>query len=484
MKFFERKEELKTLGSFALSPKSEFLYVRGRRRIGKSWLLHQFQKKCRKRSFLFSGMEDSTTHHILKNFILKWSEFSGNSFLLELKESLLTWSRIFEEVGKYAKKNKKPLILIFDEVQWIALEGAGFAGALKEAWINWQQDGLIKVIICGSSNKFFKEKTGGENNVLRGLHTKAHLWVRPLTPSEVKKHCFPQWNLQEAALAYMMIGGIPYYLERIDPQKGFVHALNDAFFTSENNLLDEVDELLNLDFNSAGKKTAKRILSVLGQDGLDQKNICIKTGLPSNTVYKVVNKLLDYELVFEKPPGLPLVGHQHRGVRYFMKDFYLNCYFQMFSPYAERIRFNAKRGLIFPEGLHLSKNGYFIPGFSGKAFELFCRDIFEGRSLVQGRWAQKILLKNEDYEVFDYWDKKTQIDLIIQHKTDRITRLFECKWGSYKNQWLEEVLNKTYSPPKHHTLKRYLITMEPPTSEFQKKARQQGVELLDLTDFY
>lgn len=484
MKFLGRQEELKILNSFALSPKSEFLYVRGRRRIGKSWLLSRFQKQCPKPCLLFTGMEDALTHHTLKNFILKWSEFSKSTVLIEIKESHLSWNRIFEEVGKQTKKNKKPFILIFDEVQWIAREGAGFSGALKEAWVAWQQAGLIKVIVCGSSNKFFLEKTGGENSVLRGLHTRPHLWVRPFTPSEVKTFYFPDWNVQETALAYMMVGGVPYYLERINPEKGFVHALNDAFFTPESHLLDEVDELLNLDFNAAGRTSAKRILSALGQEGTDQKSIVVKTGLPANTVYKAINKLLDYGLIHEKTSGFHSTNAGRRKVRYLMKDFYLNCYFQIFSPCAERIRFNSKGGLVFPEGLGLSRNGYYIPSFSGKAFELFCHNIFEGKNLAKGRWARKLLLKNEDYEVFDYWDKTTQIDLMIEHKTDRITRLFECKWGLQKNGWLDEVINKTYPVAKNRTLKRTLITMEPPSAEFRKKARELGVWLLDVADFF
>lgn len=165
--------------------------------------------------------------------------------LRELSEEFLNWNRIFKEITKHILSKNQKLILIFDEVQWMAKAGSGFIGSLKTAWVDWQKSNLIKVIICGSSNKFFDKHTGGEEKILRGLQTRPHIWVLPLSPAQVSKHVCPKWNLKEVSMLYMLTGGIPYYLKKIAPSLGFIQSINKAFFLQSNNLLDEILEIIS-----------------------------------------------------------------------------------------------------------------------------------------------------------------------------------------------------------------------------------------------
>ena len=104
----------------------------------------------------------------------------------------------------------------------------------------------------------------------------------------------------------MMIGGVPYYLERADAEKGFIHTINDAFFTKGKNLISEIDELLNLEFREDSKLTVKTILSVLGQDGSTQSAIASRTGLSKSVVQRTLENLTLYGIVFTKRPAFPL----------------------------------------------------------------------------------------------------------------------------------------------------------------------------------
>ena len=60
-----------------------------------------------------------------------------------------------DPILKVAKNNKHQIIILFDEIQWISKSQSGFLGYLKEAWLDWRKSGKIKLIISGSSNKFF-----------------------------------------------------------------------------------------------------------------------------------------------------------------------------------------------------------------------------------------------------------------------------------------------------------------------------------------
>jgi AAA+ ATPase superfamily predicted ATPase len=75
MSNFQRNSELEQIQQVLSSSKAEFLYVRGRRRIGKSWLLSDLQARwpdC----FLFTGDADSSSRQTINKMAEQWSAFS------------------------------------------------------------------------------------------------------------------------------------------------------------------------------------------------------------------------------------------------------------------------------------------------------------------------------------------------------------------------------------------------------------------------
>ena len=484
--FLGREEELNALKAFTTSAKSGFVYVRGRRRVGKSRLLKKLAA-TRKDIFYFQGAEDSNKSATLADFASAWDSFSEKIRLTELSPRSLTWRRIFEEISQQTQQNKKNLVLIFDEIQWIAKTQSGCVGAIKAAWLDWEQLG-IKVIICGSSNKFFVEQTGGEEKILRGLTTRSTIWIHPFSLHHVKALYFPKWKNEEVALTYMLLGGIPYYLQRIIDQgshREFMHCINDAVFTKESIFLEEIDELLGLEFNKRGTETVKRILASLGQDGKTQTEIQKITGIPKQTISDMLGLLVEYKLVFEKSPAHE-TKRNYSGIRYFMKDFYLNFYFQVLLPNKYKIETNSN-GFVLGDIFERNSN-YFIPNFSGKAFELLVRYILEQRIDLKLKIFNLLDLRSWNYEVLAYWNKETQIDLLVEHKTDRLSRILECKWVGPDNrlfsQYLDELLSKKYEPPKTYTRKPVLVISKKPTLENLKKAKDQGVTIVSLDDLF
>ncbi|MEQ1666054.1 MAG: ATP-binding protein, partial [Bdellovibrionales bacterium] len=290
---FKRKIETQALNRFAASHKSGFLYVRGRRRVGKSWLLHKWCAQ-RKNALLFTGKKDASKQETIQQFIQAWLAHSLTTNLAELRPELISWDRVFSEIHQHQKSRKKKLILVFDEIQWIAKDTSGFIGSLKNAWVDFEMAGWVSIIVCGSSNKFFSDHVGGEEKILRGLATRSPLWVHPISLLQFKKIVSPHWNNLEVALLYMMIGGIPYYIQQLDLKYGFIQAINSALFSKETIFLDETDELLGLDFNKSGILKVKKILSVLSIWGGTQAKVREKLQLSSSSVSEVFDKLTDF----------------------------------------------------------------------------------------------------------------------------------------------------------------------------------------------
>lgn len=480
---YPRTHEIRELQQFANQDKAGFLYVRGRRRVGKSWLLTNWSS-IRKDCIYFSGKKDATKQETLRQYIQTWCQATQSHVLLELRFEFISWDRIFNEILAHQTKLQRKLVLIFDEIQWIAKEGSGFVGSLKAAWVNFEMSGLVSVIVCGSSSKFFSDTVGGEEKILRGIATRSPIWVHPAPLKDVKNFFLPRWNEQEIALTYMLFGGIPYYLAQLDGDIGFIHAINRAVFSRESIFIDEVDEILGLEFNQAGLKTVKKILSIVGIFGASQADVRKALQIPSSTLSEVFEKLVDYGILFLEEDLGRSVSLSKKGVeaRYFLKDFYLNFYFSVYQKYLKCVRANSKGQQLTFDSV-LNKKGYYIENFSGKAFEHLVRYLFEYNA-PSSRLFKKLSLVDNDFELGSHCSRVSQIDLVLKHSRDRLVRIIECKWGAENVKEIDALCHKAFPlEPTEHRM-NVIIRSIPVSHAYEKKCRDNHVILLKLSDLF
>ncbi|MEM7012753.1 MAG: ATP-binding protein, partial [Verrucomicrobiota bacterium] len=449
-RFFGREIELSRLQAFAETPESGFLMVRGRRRIGKSWLLTEFAETSG--AIYFQGDDGSSSRSLMRDMAQAWESHSGDDSLAIIRSVDLTWKRVFDALTRFCQENQdRQHVFIFDEIQWIAKRKSGFVGHLKEAWVRFEKAGNVKIIICGSSQRFFTKATSSDASVLHRLRTSADLWIEPFSLTEIRRHYFKRWTDEQICLVFMITGGVPYYLERIG-RGNFIQAINKAFFTRETIFLDEFKEVLNLEFTKGSAQTAEAILECLGQDGSTLENIRKKSGLRSeSTVRTIIDQLLTFQIVSEKTRAGERKGNR-RGSKFYIKDPFLNFYFQVLRKRTRQIQRNEKTNL-FGEVIG-SKIGYYIEDFSGKAFELLVEWVLQQRLSPGGEEPilTKLELAEDPYEVGHYWEEgKTQVDLVVENSRDRESRLLELKWISKTADvsagYVEQVLDKAYSPP-------------------------------------
>jgi uncharacterized protein len=493
--FFGRERELRLIDTFLRAEGSGFTHLRGRRRIGKTELLKRVARE-NPNCFLFTGREDESNRNCMRRFAKEWDRFTGEAGFGRLRSDELNWEEFLREMGSHAGRGAdgRPFILLFDEVQWLAKKGIGFCGMVKDHWAEWKRTGRLKLIISGSSNRFFLKYTDNERAILRGLRTHATVWVRPFTLAEVRQHYFPDWTDEQVCLIYMMLGGVPYYLENIRRQRNFIQTVNTSIFRQDTLFLEEMDAILRTEITREdAKRRAEEVLTSLGQDGATERAIVEHTGLAQDTVHRILARLLDHGLVEERRPlGRPL--RNRAGVRFFMADFYLNFHFQVLAPLRLAILANRNR-LLFAEKVLASRKGYYIPGFTGMAFELLLANLVaEGstdESMRTPALFEKLGLGSGLYTSGTYWDHdSTQIDLIVENPGDREVRIIEAKWISKApnaaDGFIEQVLAKRHRPrdPGDWTYSHHLALSKPGTKDFTARARRRGVGILELGDLF
>lgn len=475
----ERLHQL--INKFLERPGSGLTYVRGRRRIGKSYLLKQVIEN-HPNSLYFVGAEDSTTELTISRFIKEWSEHSKRVELGRLRKDLQTWDEVFNDISKYLKDLDGTLLLVLDEIQWIARQKSGFVGLFKATWEEWKSTGKIKVILCGSSNHFFASKTGGDLAILRGLKTYGEIWVEQFSLQAVHDYYFPDWTREQVALIYMLVGGIPYYLEQFIEKENFIRSVNSTLFSAGTIFLDEIDEILKLDFNRSGVQSVKKVLSAIQIGGSSFKRITEGSTLSKSSVSEYLHKLEDYRLVFRHTQTTT-----DKSPRFYMKDFFLHCYFQLLRPLTHQILQNVGNDLVFPHRYIGSKSGYYIPEYSGEAFELLVRTILERREdqLI----IQKLNLRDPNYLIDSfYMPGVRQVDLIVTSHADREIRLIECKWLAdtkrVNSQLFQSVAKKTTPLPKGYSLSRHVVLSKSSDEGLIARGRELGVGVIGLEDLF
>ena len=123
--------------------------------------------------------------------------------------------------------------------------------------------------------------------------------------------------------------------------------------------------------------------------------------------------------------------------------------------------------------------------FSGGAFELLIRSILEDKRHLNLNMLKKLLLLDANYEVLDWWNKHSQVNLIVEHKSDKISRIIECKWAYQEDKnWIEEVLNKKYDPPNEFKKMFILVVSCKASAAFLKQAKEKNVVVVTLEDLF
>ena len=391
---------------------------------------------------------------------------------------------LFEDIHSYIKS--KQLIFVVDEIQWIAKNKAGFIGAIKNKWIDFEKSGNMRLVICGSSNKFFHNYTGGEEQILRGLKTRSDIWVKPVDLKILKNSYFRKWKLEEILLIYMFVGGVPYYLNQIDRDKNFYTSINEILFEPQSLFIEEVDEVLKLEFNKAGIITIKKILNSLGMRGRCFSDIQKRTKISNSTLSEAIEKLIEYNIIEEVKPAFANSKENSSGTKYLMRDFYLNTYFNLIKPNLAKINRNSDKNLIINSIFHWPRAFYYIENFTGEAFENFI--IFLLRESVERKEPlfQKLGLRNINFDVGTHWDKERQLDIVIYNCQDMQNRILECKWTSSIQIITDAILQLRKKASDMKDLENSLLGVVipiMPSKALERIANENHVVLISQSDF-
>ena len=407
-----RKEQKALMHEALKLKKSSFIAITGRRRVGKTYLVREIYSE----HFCFSvtGIQNGSMTMQLANFLHKISEHNEAT---PTSQPINNWQEAFFTFKSYLKslpKNKKQVIFI-DELPWIATAKSGFIQLLAHLWNDYlSQEKHFILVVCGSAtswitNKIINDKGGFHNRVTIPLH------LKPFTLAETKLFLASK-NIQftETGIAetYMILGGLPYYLEQIKKGESPSKAIERLCFSKNGILKKEYNNLYKALFDNW--ELHETIVEVLAKShkGLTRKELLDKTKISSGGNFnRTINDLILTDFITIYYP----YGNKKKNSIYKLTD-----EFSIF--YHRFMKENANKGSGIWQTIAQSQKYKIWKGF---AFESLClkhiNEIKRALGIVN--------LYTEDSSFFKgkTGDKGFQIDLIIDRK-DATINLCECKF--------------------------------------------------------
>ena len=403
-----RDYEKQVLNNIQNSRKSEFVAVCGRRRVGKTFLIKEFFED--KMLFQTAGLANEGIKRQIKSFYEDLLDYG----LPKQPELPRDWIDIFMLLRKLIKQSSSERkIILLDELPWMDTPRSGFVAALEHFWNSWASGRHdIVLIVCGSATSWMMDKLFNNHG---GLHNRLtqRIFLEPFTLHESEQ--FLKWkgftlSRYDIATGYMVMGGIPYYLDMLDSRMSLAQNIDNLLFRRNGALYNEFSNLYAALFrNSTDYITVVEAISQR-KTGLSRSEIIEQTKLKSGKGLTVILQNLESCGFIRKYQHF--MGTRKESTIYQLIDFFTLFHFHFLS----------KRKVTDWMSLQ-GKPEFYV--WAGLTFELLA-----WQHLPQIKQKLGISgIKSEEY-AWRYSDKQmgAQIDLII-NRADQTINICEIKFS-------------------------------------------------------
>ena len=413
-----RKREIEELNRYYNSGNAEFIAVYGRRRVGKTFLVNEVLGD--NMVFRHTGLSPYdrkrkvSLKDQLQNFFFSLIRYGmeGISQPKSWMEAFFMLEQLLEQ-----KDNGTRQVVFIDELPWMDTPRSGFLTALEAFWNGWgNAQHRLCLVVCGSATSWMLDNLINNKGGLYGRLT-GEMKLSPFTLQECEEFFesrgikMSRYNITQA---YMILGGIPYYLNCFNPSLSLAQNIDALFFNPQAKLGDEFERLFNSVFDNA--ESCMKIVRTLGNRhaGYTREEIAAKTGInPNGEFSKMLKALVGSDVLIQYVP----FGMGKREEHYKLSD----CFCWFWIHFKDGARVNKTD--YWQQHLHESD----ISAWRGIAFEEVClQHVPQIKAAMQiagvaSKESSLIVKGNKDTEGM-------QIDLLID-RADDVVNVCEMKYS-------------------------------------------------------
>ena len=344
MEFVGREEQLQQLMSLWRKGTSSMVTCQGRRRIGKSRLIDEFAARSGCSYLKISGLaprRNMTNRDQLRYFCDVLSERTGISGL-----SAKNWMEAFRHLGRAISTNGEGrMIVLLDEVSWMGAYDVDFPGYLKDAWDDdFKRNPNLVFVLCGSVSSWIQHNILDSTGFVGRISLELQLAELPVADCvKFWRQMRSQVSSREVLDMLSVTGGVPRYLEEIDPALTTDENVRRLAFTKSGTLFKDFTRIFSDVFGKKAK-AKQEILKSMSQGAKSLSEIASALGKRRNGHVSEALEELELAGFVERDRSVnPETGESAKINLYRICDNYTRFYLRFIAPYSSMIKSGAFR---------------------------------------------------------------------------------------------------------------------------------------------
>lgn len=419
LKFVNRVREMDELD--AAARKGGLLVIFGRRRVGKSRLLHHWLTQ---RAGLYSQAVEGPVDMQIQQVMNDIRPGLGTQF--EPK----TWSEFLEILTL----QKKPWVLCLDELPYLTSSDPSLPSQLQK-WLDHSIPKGCLLILAGSSTAMMNDLFLNRAAPLYGRAQKL-IHVRPMDYAAFCGACAQKPRDPASFEKFSLVGGIPKYWEFVEKGQDAIGLAEALYFDYAPYMEQEPRRILSDEGVHGASPLA--VLEAIGRGSERSSEIAQRLGTTPTNLSRVFQQLIDTSVLERELP----YGESVRSTKktlYRIQDPTLRFWFRVYSPHRSRWRHYST-----------AEKNKLIHDHASTVFEDTCRAHYPGSAR--------------------FWDKDVEIDIVAQDPADPKTLVVaEVKWrkvlaaerrrllADLETRWHRTLLSKKYPKVRFEVMDASLV---------------------------
>jgi AAA+ ATPase superfamily predicted ATPase len=447
----DREPELARLRE-AIERPPQLVVMRGRRRIGKSFLL---VRALGRRGVFFQADEQGERSQ-LDLLADEVARLLGQRVPLRFE----SWDEALETLAELA--GREPLAVVLDEFQWLLAAQPALDSIVQRHWDRWQREGTpLTLVLSGSALRLM------EGLLAPGAPLYGRADYRPLlAPLDYRdaarfgsKALSPEWKLRR----YAVLGGTPQYQVWAGPGD-LREAIATRILSKGESLYEEPLHLLREEQEIRDPATYFSIVRAIaaGRTRLGEISNAVQIATPR--LAKMLSRLEALDYVEARAP-LAARGLETRRSSYRLTDPFFRFWFRFVFPNRSLL----ERGRV-KEVLRLVERD--MDSFMGLAFEDCCRE-WAGRHAGDDLPASR--------QVGGWWSRDGQVEVdLVGASRGRYDLLGSCKWDRKAPAAALSRLLEQQAALDRAGSARLAMFARGFSAELRRRATEESVELIGI----
>ncbi|MFC7227978.1 ATP-binding protein [Salinirubellus salinus] len=393
MNFVDREAEVDWLADRLTSGERQLLVLYGRRRVGKTALVTRALSTLDQPSLYFLCDERGT-------------EANAQRFAAACADALDDVEPAvdgFEDAFRYlANRVDGPFVVAIDEFSYLVSADETVPSVFQGVFDETLAGTDVSLVLFGSSISMMEEGTLSYESPLYGRRTGQ--WRLEPFGFGAARQFVPGYDTRDQIRTYAVFGGMPAYLEQLDPSASLLANAERRVLTKGSFLYEEPEFLLRQELHEPA--TYMAILEAVSAGSTRVTEIANEIDRPASSLSRYLQNLSRLALLEKETP---VTDPEGRRV-YRIADDFLRFWFRFVSPNRAQLERGATDAV-----LDVVREG--LPTHTIWTFEAVCReavstDSFPVECSRVGRW----------------WYGEDEVDVVGLNEGTETLLLGECKW--------------------------------------------------------